>query len=104
MAYTTLTMENKNTGGIKQAPVGFSWTCFFFGGLVPLFRGHIGAALAWIILCIATFGLANLVLIFIYNKQYLNYLIGEGYKVKGSATDLDVVEGKLGMKLPRNEE
>ena len=40
MAYTTLTMENNNTGGIKQAPVGFSWTCFFFGGLVPLFRGH----------------------------------------------------------------
>ncbi|SVE34051.1 uncharacterized protein METZ01_LOCUS486905, partial [marine metagenome] len=36
--------------------------------------------------------------------QYLNYLIGEGYKVKGSATDLSVVEGKLSMKIPRVEE
>ena len=104
MASNTIYFKNPNTGEMRGAPVGFSWTCFFFGGLVPLFRGHIGAALAWIILCIVTFGAANLVLIFIYNKQYLNYLIGEGYKVKGSATDLGLVEGKLGMKLPRNEE
>ena len=104
MAYTTLSMENPNTGGIKEAPVGFSWTCLFFGFFVPMIRGHWGAAFVWFLLVLITFGFANFVLIFIYNKQYLNYLIGNGFKVKGSPTDLRVVEGKLGMNLPRLEE
>ena len=104
MAYTTLSMENPNTGAIKQAPVGFSWTCVFFGFFVPMTRGHWGGAFVWFLLAVITLGLANFVLIFIYNKQYLNYLIGQGFKVKGSPTDLRIVEEKLGVNLPRLEE
>ena len=104
MAYTTLVMESPNTGGIKEAPVGFSWTCLFFGFFVPMIRGHWGAAFVWFLLLVITLGFAVLVMIFIYNKQYLSYLIGNGFKVKGSPTDLKVVEGKLRMNLPRLEE
>lgn len=40
MAYTKLIMENPNTGEIKEAPVGFSWTVFFFGFFsAPFQRG-----------------------------------------------------------------
>lgn len=32
-------MTNDDTGEVKQCKVGFSWTMFFFGFLVPIFRG-----------------------------------------------------------------
>ena len=39
MAFALITLENKKTHQLKQAPIGFSWTNFFFGFFVPLFRG-----------------------------------------------------------------
>ena len=41
MASMTLNMKNPQTGQVKQAPVGFSWTVFFWGMFPPFFRGDI---------------------------------------------------------------
>jgi hypothetical protein len=100
MAHSTLTFENPHTGQIKQAPVGFSWTTFFFGAFPALFRGHWAGFLIMLICAIPTAGLSTLVMMFIYNKMYIKHLIGQGYKVRHATADIGYLQGKLGMELP----
>ena len=52
MANGSITFENKNTGEIKVAPIGFSWTTLFFSGIPALLRGHIGMGIIMIILAV----------------------------------------------------
>lgn len=101
MAYTKLVMENPNTGHIKEAPVGFSWTVFFFGFFPPLFRGDWKWAIIMFLLTIITMGLSGLVFMFIYNKLYIKELVSTGFKVKsvGMGT-VDQVSQKIGINLP----
>ena len=82
MAYTSIMFENPNTGAIKEAPVGFSWTVLFFGFFPPLFRGDWKWAAIMLILALITFNLSGLVFMFIYNKLYIKDLIGSGFKAK----------------------
>jgi hypothetical protein len=77
MAYTKIIFENPNTGGIKEAPVGFSWTVFFF------------------------IDLSALVFMFIYNKLYIKDLIGKGFKAKSIEDgNIDTASAKIGMPIP----
>lgn len=105
MAYTKLVMENPNTGHIKEAPVGFSWTVFFFGFFPPMFRGDWKWAIIMFLLALITVGLSNLVFMFIYNKLYIKDLVGAGFKVKsvGMGT-VEQVSNKVGMTLPVAQE
>lgn len=62
----------------KLGYVGFSWTTFFFGPFVPLFRKDF---LWFIILLILIFiPFANLVMAFIYNKIYTQKLVKKGFQ------------------------
>ena len=60
---------------VKESYLGFSWTTFFFGGFVPLFRGDYLAFLIMIVAQCFTFNLANIIFCFIYNKIYTRNLI-----------------------------
>jgi len=94
--------ENPNTGAIKAAPVGFSWTTFFFGFFPALFRGDWKWALIMFILLLVTAGLAGLVFMFIYNKLYIKDLIGSGYRAKSIASgDMDFAASKMKIEIPR---
>ena len=64
----------------KQGFVGFSWTMFFFGFFVPLFRGDLKWLLITLILTFCSFGLAQFILCFLYNKFYTINLLEQGYK------------------------
>lgn len=104
MAYTKLVMENPNTGRIKEAPVGFSWTVLFFGFFPPLFRSDWKWAVIMFILAFITAGLSGFVFMFIYNKLYIKELIGSGFKVKSvGAGTVEHVSSKLGVELPALE-
>ncbi len=85
-------------GQIKQAPLGFSWTTFFFGFFVPVFRQDwkwagimFGTSLALGIITsqlnISFIGLGvNIAWALLYNKLHIKDLLEKGWK---PATDFD---------------
>lgn len=66
-------------GVVKEVKVGFSWTMFFFGGFVPLFRGDIKWFFITWLVAIFTAGLSAFVFPFLYNKIYIKELLEKGY-------------------------
>ncbi len=104
MAFTSIIFKNPNTGAIKEAPVGFSWTVLFFGGFPALFRGDWKWAIIITLLYFVTFGFSQLVFIFMYNKFYIKDLIGSGYKAQSIGTgDMMYANAKVGMQIPMLE-
>ncbi len=75
----TIQLKNKHTGGIEEAPTGFSWTSAFFGGLVPIIRGDWRTFFAHTVLCILTLGLYHIFFCINYNKKYIKKLIMTGH-------------------------
>ena len=98
MAFATITFKSK-TGIVKEAPVGFSWTTFFFGFFPALIRGDWKWALIMFIVGFITFGLAYIIFAFIYNRLYLQDLLKKGFKVKDYSGDRKLIEAKAQIKL-----
>tara|TARA_R110002124_G_scaffold149220_1_gene315012 strand:+ start:150213 stop:150575 length:363 start_codon:yes stop_codon:yes gene_type:complete len=99
MAYTTLMMQYPSFDEYKKAPIGLSLSSALLGPLVPLFRGHYSAALFWLLAFILTLGLSALLQMVVYNKQYLVFLLNNGYLVKDSPLPLDIVSQRLSIPL-----
>ncbi|MBU3028848.1 hypothetical protein [Paracoccus marinaquae] len=104
MAYATVNFHHRQSGRIKNAPVGFSWTTFFFGLFPALLRGHWVGAIVIGLLSFATFGFAGPVIAFFYNKWYINHLIGEGFKVSSASQDISYLSQRLKVALPLDED
>ncbi|MGT2716483.1 DUF2628 domain-containing protein [Streptococcus respiraculi] len=96
-------------GQIKQAPVGFSWTTFFFTFCVPLFRKDWKwAAIMFVVKLIyrALFFNSDIYIFIIivilvmwgfsYNKLYIQGLLAKGYK---PATDFDAEVIRTKVKI-----
>lgn len=67
-------------GQLRTAKVGFSWTVFFFGFLVPLIRGDAKWAVIMFLASVLTLCLVQFVFSFIYNGIYVRDLLGRGYR------------------------
>lgn len=91
----SVTLQHKSTKKMKIAPVGFSWTTFFFGFLVPFFRGDIKNAVILFLLGFGSIGA------FFYNRWYIRGLVKSGYRAKSSIGDIEYIETMLGFELPR---
>ena len=104
MAFATITLTNGIE--VKTAPIGFSWTTFFFGGIPALIRQDWLMGLLIIIGNIFTWGIVALVFSFIYNKMYVKGLIEKGYKIQTLPANLTAerLQSYLGfVKLPMAE-
>ena len=101
MAYTNLTLKNPQTNDTKIAPVGFSWTVFFFGPIPAFLRGDIKGGFMMLLLGLITGGLVWFYYIFQYNKMYIKNLITKGYRVVSNDKALvDEISIKVGLLLP----
>ncbi|MDX6153587.1 DUF2628 domain-containing protein [Marinococcus sp. PL1-022] len=75
-------------GIMKETKIGFSWTTFFFGFFVPLFRGDmkwflimlIGGAVVGLITSGIGGWIIGVIFAFMYNKIYIKELIEKGYR------------------------
>lgn len=106
MAFAKVFLKNPRTGQMREAPVGYSWTMFFFGFFPPLLRGDWVIAIIIFILSLALFFVflpfaPSLVMSFFYNKMYLRRMINEGFEATGGTADLAMIERKVGFTIPR---
>lgn len=97
-----LVMEHPQTGITQKAPIGFSWTTLFFGGLPALFRGDIKWFFIQLLVDCFTLGVSAFAFPFIYNKIFVKKLLEKGFKVKDiEGGILDEANKKLGINLPK---
>ena len=61
---------------------GYSWTYFLFGFFVPIFRGEILIGLLHFFLSVITFGIFQIIMPFLYNKQYIRAYINSIWFIK----------------------
>jgi hypothetical protein len=77
--YKKITLRNAKTGQMKNAPVGFSWTTFFFGFFVPMCREDWKWAGIQFVATIFFGGCCSLFMSFMYNKLYIRDLVAVGF-------------------------
>lgn len=105
MAYTTINFKNPVTTETKQAPVGFSWTTFFFGFFPALFRSDWKWAGIQALCAIFTWGLSSIVFCFIYNSLHIKDLVNSGFKaVSIDDNNLAGASSNVGITIPEMEE
>ena len=66
MAFTTISFKNPNTGQVRDAPVGFSWTVALFVFIPPMMRGDWKWGIIMLIAAVITMGFSVIVFMFIY--------------------------------------
>ena len=74
-------LKHSNSGVNKSGYTGYCWTYFFFGFFVPIFRGEILIGVLHIIFSVVTLGLFQLIIPFLYNKQYTTRLLTNGWEL-----------------------
>mgnify|MGYP001265344721 CR=1 FL=1 len=88
---------HKESGMIKDGLYGFSWTYLFFGFFVPLFRGEVGIGVLHLVLQIFTLGFWQLIVCFLYNKQYMTRMFASGWVLNGTEEENEMARKSLGM-------
>jgi hypothetical protein len=82
----------------KTGYYGFSWTYLFIGFLVPVFRGELLVGALHLLFTVFTAGIWQVVMAFLYNKQYMTRMLTEkGWVLDGSANDNELAKKSLGI-------
>jgi hypothetical protein len=92
---TPVIIQHPVNGLTKKGYFGYSWTYLFFGWFVPLIRGELGVAALHLLFTMFTFGLWQVIVSFLYNKQFMTRMLEKGYVLK----DTDEVMAQARMKL-----
>ncbi len=90
-------LQHPVNGLIKKGYFGFSWTYLFFGWWVPLIRGELGIAVLHLVITLFTFGFWQLIVSFLYNKQYMTRMLEKGYVLHDAEPVMASAREKLGI-------
>jgi hypothetical protein len=77
--------------------VGYSWTYFLFGFFVPIFRGEISIGVFHLVFSLVTFGIFQLIMPFLYNKQYSIRLLNNSWSLNDSEENNAIAKHKIGI-------
>ena len=96
-AQKRVNLKHSNSGLNKPGYVGYCWTYFFFSFFVPIFRGEILIGVLHLIFSIVTFGLFQLVIPFLYNKQFTSRILTSGWVFSDTEENMQLARLKLGI-------
>ena len=82
---------------VKIGYVGFCWTYLLFGWIVPVFRGEIGIGALHLLLTLCTFGLFQIIMPFLYNKQFMVRQLTNGYELSNEESVNLMAKQRLGI-------
>ena len=81
----------------KNCFVGYCWTYFIFGFFVPIYRGEILIGVLHFILSVVTLGVFQLIMPFLYNKQYSTRLLNNSWSFNDTNENNEVARKKIGI-------
>jgi|TARA_B100001093_G_scaffold436648_1_gene435143 hypothetical protein len=90
-------VKHSESGIQKNCFVGYSWTYFVFGFFVPIFRGEISIGIFHLIFSVVTFGIFQLIMPFLYNKQYSIRLLNNSWNLDDSEDNNAIARYKIGI-------
>lgn len=90
-------IQHPANGLTRTGFYGFSWTYLLFGWWVPLFRGELVVAALHFIFTVITFGIWQIIVAFLYNRQYMTRMLEKGYVLKDSEHVMSAARAKLGI-------
>ncbi|MBM3379690.1 MAG: hypothetical protein ACKO3C_01105 [Betaproteobacteria bacterium] len=94
---TKVMIQHPTSGLTRKGYFGFSWTYLFFGWWVPMFRGELGVAALHLLFTVVTLGLWQIIVAFLYNKQYMTRMLEKGYVLRDTEEAMAKARIALGI-------
>ena len=92
-------VKHKQSGVEKYCHAGYSWTYFFFGFFVPIFRGEISIGVFHLIFSIITLFIFQLIMPFLYNKQSSIRLLTNGWELNDTEENNTLARVRIGISF-----
>ena len=97
---TSVLLRHTGSGLTRKGYVGFSWTYLFFGWFVPLFRGELAVAALHLLFTLVTGGVWQLIVCFLYNRQYMIRMLTSGWVLSDSEARNAMATARLDIVPP----
>ena len=92
-----INLKHTNSSLNKPGYVGYCWTYFFFSFFIPIFRGEILIGVLHLIFSVVTFGIFQLVIPFLYNKQFTSRMLTSGWVLSDTEENMQLARLRLGI-------
>tara|TARA_B100000212_G_scaffold134574_1_gene101151 strand:+ start:64 stop:447 length:384 start_codon:yes stop_codon:yes gene_type:complete len=93
-----INLKHKDSDLQRQCFIGYSWTYFLFGFFVPIFRGEIVIGIVHALFAFITFGLFQLIMPFLYNKQHAVRMLTNSWVLDDTPDMNKLACEKIGIK------